>query len=191
MARCSSCTTDADERPQWFGPRTQMVRLVVVFGLVGCSWGLHWLHVGPDWLAAMLAVGAAAIGVWPLALNAVENLFQARIRVDTLVTIAVVASVAVEEYRAAGMVTFIMLLGEFLERRAADRAKRAIRQLLDLAPKTAVVKRDGREVEVDAKEVTVGDVLVVRPGEQIAADGLVVSGQATVDEAAITGESVP
>ena len=193
VSACSSCKSDAPaaERRQWFGARTPLVRLGVILALIGSSWLLHWLRLGPDVLASSLAVAAAAVGVWPLALNAVEGLFRRRLGVDALVTLAVLASVGVEEYRAAGMVAFIMLLGEYLERLATSRARQAISSLMDLSPKWAVVLRDGAEMCLPAREVVVGDRLLVRPGEQIAADGMIVAGEATVNEAPITGESIP
>ncbi len=162
-----------------------------VAGLVGSGWVLYWLKVQPIVLSIACAVAAAAIGVYPLARSALSSLLRRHITVNLLVTIAVIAAVAYGEYRAAGMVAFIMLLGEHLERRASRRSRGAISALLDLAPEMAVVRREGGEVMVPAAEVEAGEVVVVRPGQRVPVDGRVTAGGAAVNESFITGESLP
>ena len=95
------------------------------------------------------------------------------------------------EYFVAAEVVFIALVGECLEAFTFERAQRAIQKLLEYRPRTARVLRDGQEVEIAADAAAVGDVLVVRPGERIAADGAVVRGRSAVDQAVLTGESLP
>ncbi|MFQ5810028.1 MAG: heavy metal translocating P-type ATPase [Armatimonadota bacterium] len=171
--------------------RSEALLIGSVAVLVGASWVLRWLAVEPPQLGIACAVAAAAIGVYPLARGALRSLRQKHITVDLLVTIAVVAAVAYGEYQAAGMVAFIMLLGEYLERRASRRSRRAIAALLDVAPEMAVVRREGVEVTVLAGEVQPGEVVVVRPGQRIPVDGRVRAGEAAVNESFITGESLP
>jgi Cd2+/Zn2+-exporting ATPase/Cu+-exporting ATPase len=103
----------------------------------------------------------------------------------------VIAALAVGQWATAVVVVFFMRVGDYIESFTAERARRAVKDLTALAPRMARVLRDGTEVEVPVEQVQPGEVAVVRPGEQIPVDGQVVDGQATVDQAAITGESMP
>ncbi len=94
-------------------------------------------------------------------------------------------------FESAGMILTLITLGKFLETRSKGKTSEAITRLMDLAPKTARVLRDGKEVELPVEEVQVGDLLVVRPGQSIPVDGVVTEGQSSVDESALTGESMP
>ncbi len=94
-------------------------------------------------------------------------------------------------FESAAMILTLITLGKFLETRAKGRTGDAIRQLMDLAPKTAMVRRDGAEVEIPADQVRVGDIVIVRSGGRIPVDGTVIEGRASVDQSALTGESVP
>ena len=94
-------------------------------------------------------------------------------------------------FESAGMILTLITLGKFLESRSKGKTSEAITRLMDLAPKTASVVRDGVEVEVPVEEVQVGDRVVVRPGQSIPVDGVIVEGQSAVDESALTGESIP
>ena len=103
----------------------------------------------------------------------------------------VVAALAVGEWATAAVVVFFMRVGDYAEKFTAEGARRAVKELTALAPQTARVDREGTEVELPIAEVQVGDVVVVRPGERIPVDGEVIAGHATIDQATITGESVP
>lgn len=94
-------------------------------------------------------------------------------------------------FESAGMIVTLITLGKFFESRSKGKTSQAIEKLINLAPKTAVVERDGKEVTISADDLAVGDVIVVKPGESIAADGRIVFGSTSVDESAITGESIP
>jgi len=94
-------------------------------------------------------------------------------------------------FESAGMILTLITLGKFLETRSKGKTSEAITRLMDLAPKTATVRRDGVEVEIPVEEVAVGEQVVVRPGQAIPVDGVVVEGQSAVDESALTGESLP
>jgi Cd2+/Zn2+-exporting ATPase len=107
------------------------------------------------------------------------------------VTIAAVGAIAIGEFWEAAAVTFLFLLGAYLETRTLQKTRRALQDLLDQAPLTAIVLRDGRQVEVVAGEVLVGETVLVKPGAKLPVDGEVVDGRAAVDESAITGEPMP
>lgn len=94
-------------------------------------------------------------------------------------------------FESAGMILTLITLGKWLETRSKGKTSQAITRLMDLAPKTAMVLRDGAEVEVPVEDVAVGDLIVVRPGGRIPVDGVVTEGASSVDESALTGESLP
>lgn len=94
-------------------------------------------------------------------------------------------------FESAGTILTLITVGKYLESRSKGKTSQAIEKLMDLAPKTARVERDGREVEIPAEALAAGDILIVRPGESIAADGEIISGTTSIDESAITGESIP
>jgi len=139
----------------------------------------------------VLALIAVATGGLTIAAGAVKGLLRRQINVDELVTIAIVASVIYGEYLSAAFVAFMMLFGKILEDFTSERAKKAIADLGKLSPATACVRRDGKELQVPIKEVVPGDIVVVKSGERIPVDGVVISGRASVNQAPITGESVP
>lgn len=108
-----------------------------------------------------------------------------------LMTLGILGALAIGQYAAAAVIVFFMRLADFIEGYTTDRSRQAIRELLTLAPETAWVERDGRAVLVPAEEVARGEVVLVKPGERIPVDATVVEGRASVNQAPITGESVP
>lgn len=139
----------------------------------------------PLWLAAIVAGG------FPIFRGVVRAALKRRVTSHTLMTVGVVAAAVVGEWPAAGVVVFFMHLGNYSERMTTARARRALQDLLSLAPQSARVLRAGEELTVPIREVQVGDTVVVRPGERIPVDGEVLRGQATIDQATITGEAMP
>lgn len=142
-------------------------------------------------ISMVLALAAVAIGGLTIAIGAIKGLLHREVNVDELVTIAIIASVIYGEYLSAAFVAFMMLFGKILEDFTAERAKKAIEDLGKLSPATAHVKRNGEEVEVPVAEVMPNETVIVKSGERIPVDGEVVSGQASVNQAPITGESMP
>ena len=148
------------------------------------GWGAF-LPVDPAWAAIFLC------GV-PILFGAGRGLiFDHDIKADVLVSLALLASLAVGEYFAAGEVAFIMQLGTLLEDYTAARANAGLEKLVDMTPRTARVTREGKEVTVSAETVTVGEILMVLAGETIPLDGTILSGRTTVDTSVMTGESLP
>jgi len=167
----------------------------VVFGVV------LFVVVAGEWLGLFEAltervpwpVGLTAVLVagYPVFRNVVRAALKRQVIAHTLMTVGVLAALLVGEWATAIVVVFFMRVGDFAERFTAERARRAVKDLTALAPQIAHIERDGMEVEVPVARVQVGETVVVRPGEQIPVDGAVLSGLATVDQAAITGESMP
>jgi len=139
-------------------------------------------------VVVLVATGLAA---FPIFRRAIKALLARRLDADVLVAIAVIAAASIGEYLAAGEVAFILLLGAQLEEYTADRARRSLGSLLSLVPPTARVRRGETETEIPIADVRVGNLVVVRPGERIPVDGLVRTGEAAVNQAPVTGESIP
>jgi Zn2+/Cd2+-exporting ATPase len=135
---------------------------------------------------------AMAIGLVPIARRAfVAARFGTPFSIEMLMTIAAVGAVIIGATEEAAMVVFLFLVGELLEGVAAGRARASIQGLTKLVPKTALLERDGRTEEVQAESLAIGSVILVRPGDRVPADGTIVAGESAVDEAPVTGESVP
>src|ERR1022692_1558650 len=152
-----------------------------------------------DWLfqqgttvaSASAMIGAIILG-YPIIVTAVKDLRQGRLSINELVAIAVLAAFASEDYKTAGIVAFFMLTGEIIETRTAEGARDSIESLIMLTPtKARRLFKDGSEEEVAASELAVGDVIRIRPGDNVAADGVIVNGQGSFNQATITGESLP
>ena len=171
---------------EWGGTRRDIAFLAVsgIALLISIFWGLD-LPVDPAWVAILLC------GV-PILLEALHGLITAfDIKADVLVSIALVASVIIGEDFAAGEVAFIMQLGALLEELTVARARAGIEKLVKLTPRTARVLHDGQADILPAEQVRVGDLVRVLPGETIPVDGVIVSGQTSVNQAIMTGESMP
>jgi Cu+-exporting ATPase len=150
--------------------------------------------VGSRWerpFGVPLALMAAIIGGGRVVYLALAALFEGTIGADIALAIACVAAACLGEYFVAAEVVFIALLGECLEALSFDRARRAIGALLDVFPRTARIIRGEAEIEVPTDQLTVGDLVIIRPGERIGVDGTVVRGRSAVDQAVLTGESMP
>ena len=171
---------------EWGGTRRDIAFLAVSgIALLTSIFGGLDLPVDPAWVAILLC------GV-PILLEALHGLITAfDIKADVLVSIALVASVIIGEDFAAGEVAFIMQLGALLEELTVARARAGIEKLVKLTPRTARVLHDGQADILPAEQVRVGDLVRVLPGETIPVDGVIVSGQTSVNQAIMTGESMP
>jgi len=138
-----------------------------------------------------MALAAVAVGGIPIIISAIRGLLHHQMNVDELVAIAIIASVIYGEYLSAGFVAFMMLFGKILEDFTAARAKTALEDLGKLVPANICVRRGGEDCLVPIEQVSPDDLVITKSGERIAVDGLVVSGQASVNQAPITGESIP
>ena len=156
------------------------------FGLI-----VHSLELGPEWPHVALFVGAIVSGGWFIFPKAVAAVRRLSPDMNVLMTVAVIGAAMIGEWSEGAAVTFLFALSELLEAFSVRRARRAIESLLELSPETALVKKDGAFQEVPVEEVNVGDVIAVRSGSRIPLDGEVIAGESTVNQAPITGESMP
>ncbi|MDO5668631.1 MAG: cation-translocating P-type ATPase [Corynebacterium sp.] len=139
----------------------------------------------------LLMIAAAVVAGWRIAISAVQALRIRVISIDLLVVVAAVGALFINNYWESAAVTFLFALGKALEKATLNRTRRALSELVEAAPETATLLRDGEPETVEIWELEPGDVVLVRNGEQVPVDGRVVAGRGGVDEATITGESVP
>jgi Cd2+/Zn2+-exporting ATPase/Cu+-exporting ATPase len=138
-------------------------------------------------------VGLALVLVsgFPIFRNVIRATLKRQVISHTLMTIGVIAALVVGEWVTAAIVVFFMRVGDYAERFTTERSRQALKNLTRMAPQTARVEREGQEIELPVAQVQVGDIVVVRPGEKIPVDGDVIAGHATINQSAITGESMP
>jgi len=175
---------------KWFADETKRTILCVILSGISLALDLTgWLERRLPFSIAWVAIVLCGV---PIILGAGRALLREHnIKADLLVSTALIASVALGEYFAAGEVAFIMQIGTLLEDFTAGKARKGIERLVKLTPQTARVMRGGRPLVIPAAEVAVGDVLTVLAGETIPVDGVILSGETTVDQSAMTGESMP
>jgi len=159
---------------------------VVIFGE-----GLGLFDFLNDRIPLLLGLAFVIAGGYPVFLNVIRATLKRQIISHTLMTLGVIAALAVGQWVTAALVVVFMRIGDYVENFTTESARRAVKELTALAPQTARVERDGAELEIPVSEVELGETIIVRPGEKIPVDGEVVSGQATIDQSAITGESMP
>ncbi|MFA5957802.1 heavy metal translocating P-type ATPase [Hyphomicrobium sp.] len=143
-------------------------------------------------IAPLAFVAAMLVGLAPIARRAVMGALEgAPFSIETLMTVAAVGAVLINAAEEAATVVFLFLVGELLEGVAAGKARASIQSLTSLVPKSALLEQARGTREVPAENLAVGDVILVRPGDRISADGVIVSGESGIDEAPVTGESTP
>ncbi|MGW3353184.1 heavy metal translocating P-type ATPase [Nonomuraea rubra] len=197
-----SCACSGDDEPRtpgdeaeereperlWQVSELQFAAAAGVFLLAGWVAGL----AGASTPVTLALNGLAlAIGAWTFVPGTLRRLAKGKIGVGTLMTIAAVGAVILGEVAEAAMLAFLYSISEGLEEYALVRTRRGLRALLALVPETATVLRDGAQVSVDPVELRLGDLLLVKPGERLATDGVIRTGRTTLDVSALTGESVP
>ncbi len=159
---------------------------------VGACILLVWLRVWePFSKVSIIGVVATLIGGWPICKEALENLQQRRMTMELSMTIALLAALFIGQFVTVLVIVFFVLIAEVLEGLTVGRGRKAIKNLLDLLPHEATVRRAGTTQQIEADELKVGEVVLVKPGSRIPVDGVVVGGHSSVDQSTITGESMP
>jgi len=152
---------------------------------------IHFTDAAPNWVVAIIALVAILSGGLTTYKKGWIALKHLNLNINALMSIAVTGAVLIGQWPEAAMVMFLFTVAELIEAKSLDRARNAIGGLMQLTPETATVQQDGQWVEVEVKQIALSSVVRVKPGERIGLDGEVVSGQSTVDQAPITGESLP
>ena len=163
---------------------------VVLFVVVGGEW-LGLSDALTDRIPWPIGVALVVVAWYPVLVKVVRAALRGQIISHTLMSVGVLAALALGQWITAAIVVFFMRVGDQVERYTAERARQAVKDLTSMAPQTARTELDGAELEIPVDQVAAGDIVIVRPGEVIPVDGQVVAGHATVDQAAITGESMP
>lgn len=171
--------------------RTETYSLVASGVLVGAAFVVHFVRESATLLVAGLSVAAMAAGGWFLLPKTWRAILRLRPDINLLVVVAAIGASIIGEWVEAATVIFLFGVAEWLEGWADRRAHRAVERLLEIAPKTASVKREGRFVDVAVDEVKVGEIVAVKSGMNVPLDGNVVAGESALNQAPITGESVP
>jgi len=184
-------TTESHEHDDTHGHRTELLFVALCGVTLLLGWGLARFSMTPAWITQSLLVAAYVFGGWFTFREAIHNLRHRQFEIDTLMLVAAIGAAFLGEWAEGALLLFLFGLGHALEAYAMGRAKDAIEALADLAPKTASVLRDRRIRTVPVDDLAVGDVVVVRPNERLAADGFIIKGHSSVNQAPITGESVP
>jgi Zn2+/Cd2+-exporting ATPase len=163
--------------------------LAGVFVLAG--WLAGRFFGASEWVTTPLYLAAYLFGGWDIARHAVHALLEKHFDTDLLMVLAALGAGALGEFFEGGLLLFLFSLGHALEEIALDLARDAVRKLGDLVPKTALVRRNGKEIELSVEQLNVDDTVIVRPGVRVPVDGAILSGASAVNQAPVTGESVP
>ena len=182
---CSSCGHDHEHTPVKLWQTLIGVIFVVNAFVVD-----ELFQSGNAIASASGMIGSIILG-YPIVKTSVKDIMKGVLSINELVGIAVLASFASGEYKTSGVVAFFMLMGEIIETRTAEGARQSIEHLIKLTPTKARRIAGKNEEEVAAKDLAIGDVIRIRPGDNVAADGVIVSGQGSFNQATITGESLP
>ncbi len=182
---CASCGHDHSHTP------VRLNRTVIGLVFIVNSFLVEWILDRSSTVADVSAMIGAAILGFPILITACKDLRRGVLSTTELVALAVIASFASGHYQEAGVVAFFMLIGEIIETRTAEGARASIESLIKLTPTKARRLRGRTEEEIAVRELAVGDIIRVRPGDNVAADGLIVTGQGSFNQANITGESLP
>ncbi len=174
----------------WFAEHRELIFSGIAGVLLLAGW-LAGLAGAPRALALGPLLGAYAAGGFFTLRDAWQSLRDRRFDIDTLMIVAAAGAAALGAWEEGALLLFLFSLGHALEHMAMDRARKAIEALAELAPKTAIVQRDGAEIEVRIEDLLRGDRAIVKPGQRIPADGQVAAGNSAVDQSPVTGESMP
>lgn len=169
--------------------------VIAAAALTAAGWAAEVLlpagTVVSSWVPVALYLTAIGVGGYPIARRALAAASLRTLDMNVLMTTAVIGATLIGQASEGATVVVLFALGNALENRALERARRGLRELMSLAPATATIRRDGREVTVPLGDVAIGDLVLVRPGERVPADGVVREGSSAVEEAPITGEPLP
>lgn len=163
--------------------------LSLLFLIIGAT--LSFIHDEMYPPAIIFFAISIAVGGASMFKTGIQNLLRLDFDMKTLMTIAIIGAVIIGEWREGAVIVFLFAVSEALEAYSMNKARQSIRLLMDIAPSSATVKRNGKFTTIPTKDIVRGDILIVKPGEKIAMDGIVATGSSTINQAAITGESVP
>lgn len=174
-----------------FGKNTELIFSITCGVLLGIGFGLSYVEAIPSWVSLALYIAAYFFGGFFTAKEAIQTVAKGGFEIDFLMLVAAIGAAILGEWAEGALLLFLFSMGHALEHYAMNKARKSIAALAELAPKTALLKRNGKTEEVGIEELSIGDIIVVKPNSKISADGVVVNGNSSVNQAPITGESVP
>ncbi|QEM08403.1 heavy metal translocating P-type ATPase [Mucilaginibacter rubeus] len=174
-----------------FGKNTEMIFAAVCGAALGAGWGLTFVAGLPSWISLSLYIVAYFFGGFFTAREAVQTILKGGFEIDFLMLVAAIGAAILGSWAEGALLLFLFSLGHSLEHYAMAKARKSIAALTSLAPPTALVSREGKQEEISIEELILGDIIIIKPNSKIPADGVVVKGESSVNQAPITGESVP
>lgn len=184
--------SENESEPSKEGKNLKLISVIASGVLTGIGLLVGWLtEPTPPFIAETIFSLAIVAGAWFIVPKAFRTLRQKRFDMNVLMTVAVIGAIIIGEWEEAAAVTFLFALSELLESYSVSRARRAIESLMELSPLTALVKRNGEVTEVELSEVAKDETIVIKSGAKVPLDGLVSAGSSSINQAPITGESLP
>lgn len=178
-----------EREPFW--KQKENIKVYISALLLVISWFLG-EQLGEEHLLPMIGYAASIlIGGYTLFIKGLKNLSRLKFDMNTLMTIAIIGAAIIGKWGEAATVVILFAISEALERYSTDKARQSIGSLMDIAPKEALIRRGNEEMMIHVEDIQVGDIMIVKPGQKLSMDGLVIKGTSTLNQAAITGESVP
>lgn len=174
-----------------FGEKTELIFAIISGALLGIGFGLSFIKDLSEYMPIGFYAGAYFFGGFYTTKEAIESIIKGNFEIDFLMLVAAVGAAVLGQWAEGALLLFLFSLGHSLEHYAMEKAKKSIAALTELAPKTALLKTGNDIKEVKIEDLKQGDVIVVKPNSKISADGFVVNGNSSVNQAPITGESVP
>ena len=190
VVSCNCCSTDYFEEKKT--PNSNKPLYIIGISTLIFIIGIYFdFFTNQNLFAELIFIVVSVISGYEIIINGLKYIFKGRFSISFLITIAAIGAFLIGEGAEGASVLFLYFIAEFLEDYASERAKKSIGSLIKLAPEKATLKKDGKNIEIHVYEVNINDIVFVRPGDKIPVDGTVVNGISTVNQAAITGESVP
>ncbi|WP_276134265.1 heavy metal translocating P-type ATPase [Polluticoccus soli] len=174
-----------------FGEKTELIFALISGALLGIGFGLSFINGLPEFIPIAFYIGAYFFGGYFTTKEALTAISKGDFEIDFLMLVAAIGAAVLGEWAEGALLLFLFSMGHALEHYAMEKARKSIAALADLAPKTALLKQDGTLKEVDIANLKPGDIIVVKPNSKISADGIVIKGNSSVNQAPITGESIP
>lgn len=174
-----------------FGEKTELIFAIICGALLGIGFGLSFVKGLSEYVSIGFYLGAYLFGGFYTTKEAIEGISKGEFEIDFLMLVAAIGAACLGQWAEGALLLFLFSLGHSLEHFAMEKAKKSIAALANLAPKTALLKNGNDVKEVKIEELKAGDVIVVKPNSKISADGIVINGSSSVNQAPITGESVP
>lgn len=174
-----------------FGKNTELIFSLICGALIGIGFGFSFIDTISPVVSIVLYIAAYFFGGYYTAKEAIQTIMKGGFEIDFLMLVAAIGAAILGNWLEGALLLFLFSLGHSLEHYAMEKARKSIAALTELAPKTALLKQNGQVKEVPIGELAMGDIVIIKPNTKISADGIVVAGNGSVNQAPITGESIP